>query len=181
MAAKLLLSAEMVRQLVDYDPGTGRFTIRARRPEDFKVASNRTAEHTCAAWNSRRAGKPAGVTRSIKGYLGMRLFGRHYFAHRVAWAHVHGVWPTEIDHINGVRDDNRIANLRVVSREMNMRNAVRPNQLPKSGHRGVARASCGSRWRASICRKHLGTFDTFDEAVAARRKAEAEYGFTARA
>lgn len=176
MAANDLLPAEKVRQLVDYDPSTGKFTIRARRPDDFKVASNRSAEHTCAAWNSRRAGKPAGITKHAHGYLGMRLLGRHYFAHRVAWAHVHGEWPQgEIDHVNGNRDDNRIANLRDVGRITNMRN--RRVWLPsKSGHRGIALR--GRRWCVTICKKGVGTYDTLAEAIQARTAAERALGFT---
>ena len=96
--------------------------------------------------------------------------------HRVAFAHYHGRWPDEeIDHINGIRDDNRIANLREADRSLNMRNL--------RGAKGYSFEKDGRArpWTAYI-RDHgkvirLGGFATEAEAASARRDAEQRYGY----
>lgn len=110
--------------------------------------------------------------------------GVYYRAHRVAWAITHGEWPTsDIDHINGVRDDNRICNLRAVTRSQNRRNSSMRSDN-KSGITGVALDKKFNVWRAQIHvdGKHitLGAFPTFEAAVGARRKAALKHGFTER-
>lgn len=117
------------------------------------------------------------------GYRMGRIFKRQYPTHRVIWAMHHGEWPEGfIDHINGVRDDNRIDNLRVATHELNTRNAsVRRNS--KSGFLGVRRYICNryDGYRASIGvggkTVDLGLYKTLEEAVAARRMAERKYGY----
>jgi hypothetical protein len=98
--------------------------------------------HKHAAHN-RPAGSPAG-RRDTKGYLRIRLLGRDYKNHRLAWLLHYGVWPdAEIDHINGDPSDNRIGNLRNVSHMvngLNRRRAMRNNQL---GMLGVHRSKKG--------------------------------------
>lgn len=84
----------------------------------------------------------------------------------------------EIDHINGKPNDNRIENLRVVTHEENMKNVKLPSNNT-SGHKGVYYNKLERKWKAMIRKNkkqiHLGTFDTKEEAVEARRKAENEY------
>lgn len=130
------------------------------------------------SWISRYVGKKAGsITKH--GYLYVFLGRKNIFAHRLAWALHYGVWPDdEIDHINGVKTDNRISNLRSVSRFLNQRNkTVSPRN--KSGCPGVFLK--GERWVAQIgarsTRRHLGSFSTKGEAVNARIAAQMLMGY----
>src|SRR5690606_11618117 len=113
------------------------------------------------------------------GYREVGIDGRLYKAHRVIWLYIAGEWPDEIDHINGDRSDNRFANLRAVSRAENMRNK-RSYKNNRSGQNGVSWHNQDRRWIAYITIngkfKRLGGFINKDDAIAARLKAEAEYG-----
>lgn len=180
MADKPLPTPEQLRQLLDYDPETGAMTWRARRPDTFPEGKM-TREHNASAWNAQHAGKAAFLTKSGNGYLQGFVFNRKLFAHRVAWAMHYGKWPKQqIDHINGNGLDNRITNLRDVDNAENRKNQKR-NSANTSGVMGVGPRPNGRRWRAEIKiggkRLQLGTFDTFEEAVAARKSAEARLGF----
>ena len=103
------------------------------------------------------------------GYNRFKYKGAKYLAHRVAWFIHYGEWPTgEIDHINGNRSDNRIANLRDVCKQSNIHNQTRPQKGNKSGFLGVMWDKQRNKWAARICldgkRKRLGSFDTPEEA-----------------
>jgi len=127
-------------------------------------------------WNTRYAGKPAMTALRNTGYLHGRIFDKGYQAHRVAWALAHGEWPKgEIDHINGVRTDNRIENLRDIPKAENQRNMKR-NKRNKSGVPGLFRRKSGG-WAVSIQGEYIGTFKCAGRAVAARKQAERERGF----
>ena len=100
-------------------------------------------------------------------------------AHRLAWFYVYGAWPNgDLDHINGDKLDNRIANLREATRKQNMQN-VRQHKHNTSGVKGVAWHSQRNKWRAYIFvdyrQIHLGLFDTKEAAAAARMNAEEIY------
>lgn len=104
------------------------------------------------------------------GYRLIRINKRLYLAHRLAWLVTYGVWPSEdIDHINGVRSDNRIANLRDVPRRVNLENQRSPRSDNKSGALGVTK--WGGRFLARIQVRgssvHLGSFGTVEDASAA--------------
>ncbi len=138
-----MLSAERLRAVLDYDPETGRFT---RKANGNSVFSNNKS-----------------------GYIQIGIDGKMYTGHRLAWLHIHGeLPPDQIDHINGVRDDNRITNLRESSQADNCGNVAR-HQDNKSGYKGVFQ--CRGKWQAQVCRdgvkKHLGTFETPEAAHAA--------------
>jgi len=150
------LSAERLRDLLWYDPLTGVF--------QWKIAPKRKSSRGCAG------------AKDHYGYIVIRVEGTLYKAHRLAWLHHFGEWPSQtIDHINRVRDDNRIANLRDVAQTLNMRNAT--YAPTKSGHVGVVWDKARGKWKAQIRfgRRHigLGRFDNKEHAIAARRKAEA--------
>ena len=92
-------------------------------------------------------------------------------AHRATWAVQFGVWPEgAVDHINGVKYDNRLKNLREADAKLNGRNAVLP-RTNTTGKVGVSVAESG-RFTARVCNKHVGTFDTLDEAAEARTEAQ---------
>lgn len=128
--------------------------------------------------------KPGSVAGCIlpKGYRLIGINGVLYQAHRVAFAYHKGRWPTDqIDHINGIRDDNRIENLREVGHLENHRNKKMPT-TNTSGLCGVMWIRDRCKWRADIFfskRKpvYLGTFDNLLDAAAARKSAELKFGF----
>lgn len=173
------LTAAQVRALLDYNPATGTLTWRERSPAEFTDGAY-PAERSAAAWNAKFAGKPAG-TVVANGYRYIRIKGRHYLAHRLAWLIVHGEWPAdEIDHVNHDRDDNRLANLRAVDRPENRKNLTRLARN-KSGTTGVHWYRSRNKWQSQITvrgmRKTLGYFDDLADAIAARKAAERKYGF----
>ena len=179
MAAKPLPPQDVLRQLLDYDPETGLLTWRPRGAELFKHSAGRTAEHSAACWNSRYVGKPALDHLNGKGYLTGLILKDRFIAHRVAFKMATGQEPPQIDHINGIRTDNRLCNLRAASYAENARNhKVRADNT--SGEPGVYWHKPGAKWRVQIGgspRRHIGLYDTLEEAIAARRAAGAAFGY----
>lgn len=178
--SKELPSPELLRKLLRYEPETGKLFWRERQVEMF-TDGKYSAERSCAAWNSALVGKEALAAPHKEGYKQGRIFGRIYLAHRVIWAMVYGEWPLKcIDHISGVRDDNRIENLRAVSQAENSKNQKRrSNNI--SGVTGVIWHRPTQKWQAYIKingnQKHLGLFTALNEAAAVRKAAEAEHGY----
>ncbi len=140
-----MLTQAQLKEYLNYDPETGNFTWVSSTPK------------------SRRAvvGSAAG---SFDGqYQQIRLLGKKYRAHVLAWLYMTGVFSSaDIDHINRNKLDNSWRNLREVSRSQ--------NNLNRSGIRGVLRSKSG-RWSARLKHKgkqlYLGTFDTKEQAYAA--------------
>lgn len=116
------------------------------------------------------------------GYIQVYLNGRYYKGHRIAWEMTYGEIPEgyEIDHINHIRSDNRLCNLRLVSKSENQRNLSKYKNNT-SGVTGVSWDKSKNKWVAQIHvnRKHinLGRFDNPLDAAAARKRAEIKYGF----
>lgn len=157
------LTAAVLRSIVYYDPGTGIFTWLPRAE---------TSRHG-KAFNTVYAGKTAGSPHSM-GYISLL----RTVAHRLAWLYVHGRWPVDqIDHINGDRTDNRIANLRECSNAENCQN-VRAHRDGTSRYVGVSYSghSKSRPWQAAICvrgkQRNLGYFATEEDALAARISAK---------
>jgi hypothetical protein len=167
MTTDLPTVAEL-RKLLLYDPETGLLSWKTR-PAERK------------SWNTRYAGTPALHCIHEDGYRKGRIRRVLFRAHRVAWALHHGSWPAgHIDHINGDRADNRIANLRDVTRHENQRNMRRPSDNT-SGRIGVWWHKRNQKWVAEIRtagrKKHLGSFARFEEACRARAEAEQADGY----
>jgi hypothetical protein len=178
MADSKLPDAEDLRNLLDYDPETGELRWKRRDPKEF-FDGKRYRYDRGRRWNAQRADRLATRNR-LDGYCSISLFGHKHLAHRVVWAIVHGRWPSEIDHVNGNRSDNRLSNLREVTRTENNRNsAIQRNNT--SGVVGVNRCKQTGTWEARIKlhgkTRRLGRFANFDDAVAARKAAERQYGF----
>lgn len=171
MPTKELPDTEYLRQRLRYDPETGKLYWH-RLPQ--------TVGNWAASWNTRYAEREA-FTADMRGYRQGRVDGQSLLAHRVIWALHAGIWPAaEIDHINGDRADNRIANLREVDRSGNNRNtAVRRSSI--TGVVGVTWDAQTSRYRAQIKTRgkliHLGRFHSLSEAKAVRKQAEIKYDF----
>lgn len=157
MGATNDLTAERARELFNYDEATGALTRR------LSVRRGRI-----------KAGGALGSLDS-HGYLQTFIDGRMRLLHRVIWLMVYGTWPAgQIDHINGARTDNRLANLREASREENCRNSkVQSNNA--SGKKGVSFHKPSGKWQARISvdgkRRSLGAFDRKEDAADAYDRA----------
>lgn len=182
MAKKPLPSIDEIRQLLDYDPETGRLTWKPRDPIFFLYMGARKAERYHRWWNARYAGTEAGAFDRL-GYITVKINDKSYLGHRLIWALVYGEWPETIDHINGQTGDNRLCNLRDVSREINQRNQKR-HSSNTSGRTGVRWSDQHGAWTATIKMNDvsytIGVFDDFDAAVSARKAVERQNGFTGR-
>lgn len=179
----MTLHADLARRLLRYDPETGKLYWRERTPDLFASGSSAgSPEVLCRRWNHKMAGTEAFKNKDKYGYLRGVIFGQQYAAHRVAWLIVHGSHADQIDHENGNRADNRLSNIRSVSRAENARNRQHQRNNT-SGHIGVTRLAAANRWTAGIkvsgTQIHLGTFRSKSEAIQARKAAERRYGFHA--
>ena len=177
---KHLPTPELLRKLLRYEPDTGKLFWRQRKSGLFKDGK-RTAERSCRWWNARYAGKEAFTADNGQGYKHGYILNRKHLAHRVIFAMETGDWPIlDIDHEDQDRSNNRIENIRDVSRQVNMQNSsLRVDNA--SGHMGVSWYKPYKKWLASIVidgrNKHYGYFSSKDAAIAARKAAEAEHGF----
>lgn len=172
--AKLFDALEL-RKLLRYEPDTG-FLFWLPRPASMFPC--KCAQHR---WNLRHAGKQAFNIKTENGYLKSSILGRQVLAHRAVWAFVNGEWPKhQIDHMDGDRTNNRIENLRDVPEYINHRNNARKRGTT-APYNGVSQDKRTNRWIARIhydgLSRHVGVYDTLEEAIQARRAAEAANGF----
>lgn len=171
MAKSQLPSSGTIRQLLTYDPLTGRLFWRKRPVAMFDDTPSRSAAHAAANWNSRYAGTEAATSLNDQGYRQAQIFGIRTRAHILAWAIHYGEVPeADIDHVNGDRSDNRITNLRLATRSQNQCNR-RSDTRGCVSFRGVSRSANGHRFIAYIkverISRYLGTFNTPEEAAQA--------------
>jgi len=147
------LSHNQIKKIFYYNPDTGE--IRKRSGSFGEVANN--------------------------GYIRFRHKRKSCAAHKIAWIYMTGHWPdSDIDHIDHDRKNNKWTNLRMVSRQDNMRNASL-SKANTSGFTGVTWCNQQKQWRAQICVDgksiKLGRFNEIDEAITARKTANNKYGF----
>lgn len=138
-----MLTQANLREILEYFPDTGIFRWKVSRPPRAV------------------AGAIAGFENG-SGYIKISIGGKRYYAHRLAFLWMSGSAPSEIDHINHCRSDNRWANLRAADRSSNTSNVA--------GRSGIRQRY--GRWYARFCHTHLGSFKTKEEAISARRHAE---------
>ena len=176
--------------LLLYEPETGKLFWKKRDISMFAFDPQRhtlkraySAECACNKWNTRYAGKEALTALNNWGYRHGTINGQSMLAHRVIWKMTTGRFPDQLDHINGDRTDNRLVNLREATPTLNSSNrGIRIDN--KSGVIGVAWNAGRKCWQASIRmngkQRHLGLFETKEQAKAARKTAELALGFVAR-
>ena len=161
---------ESIRQRISYDPDTGNFT--------WKEIPNPENCWKISAWNKKCAGMIAGSTHGV-GYKTIGLGKSRYLAHRLAWLYTKGEIPEGyiIDHINGVREDNRISNLRCVTKSDNSHN-TRSTWKNAHGSPGVNFHKQSNKWNSRINHKRkqisLGYYNTKEEAAQAYAEAKAK-------
>jgi hypothetical protein len=149
------LSWDYLREILGYSKETGEFT-----------------------WKVRRGGKAVAGSiagrKSSTGYIQIGINGNFFLAHRLAWFYVKGEWPEGcIDHINGIRSDNRWINFRAATRSQNQHNGqLRSNN--KSGHKNVSINKKSGKWDVKVCKgrkvHHGGSFSNIAEAARAAAK-----------
>lgn len=172
------INRKLLKELLFYSEDSGEFVWRERSINHFDDGKG-GALRRCNIWNARYSGKVAGSLNKL-GYIVISIFNEPKLAHRLAWVFVYGSDSNCIDHINHIRSDNRIDNLRSISKNENHWN-MNLYKTNKYGISGVYRVRNGNMWMARITKKqkvyHLGTFDSFDKAAAARKEAEVLHGF----
>lgn len=173
-----LPSPDLLRKLLRYEPDTGKLFWLPRHVGMF------ASERSFKTWTKRFCGKQALTYKTVDGYYQGTVLYKLIYAHRIIWAMVHNNWPEfDVDHINGNRGDNRLCNLRSVTRSTNMKNAKKRKDNT-SGHNGVVWRDDCNRWVAQIGsdgkHKYIGSFKKKSDAIKARREAETDMGFTVR-
>ena len=155
------LSQDQLKEVLFYSPDTGLF-IRRKQGRGTRC----------------KIGDVAGSTQ-VTGYVAIQVLSIMYRAHRLAWLYVYGEWPQDqIDHVNGIRDDNRICNLRQATNSENKMNTkIMKNNT--SGYKGVHWCKTKNKWQAKITvnKKYisLGQFDNAESAGAAYQDAADKY------
>ena len=150
MQKKIELTLDRLCEVLSYDPETGDFTWLVTRGHNAP------------------AGTKASQSVNSQGYRQVHVDRVGYKAHRLAWFYVYGVWPQlGLDHINGIKHDNRIANLREATRQQNRLNSRKwRTNHKKSKYHGVAyfNVSGQTGWRGKFGKKHSPVYATEEEA-----------------
>jgi hypothetical protein len=153
------VTIERLRELISYNPDTG-VLVWIKNP----------------ALHHRKVGCRCGaMTR--EGYVRLAIGGQYLMAHRVAWAIHFGAWPSGmLDHVNQIKSDNRISNLRLATASQNVANRG-ARQDNSHGAKGVTRLPRG-KWQAQIKlggkNRYLGSFELKHDAVKAYQAAAIE-------
>jgi HNH endonuclease len=169
----IALTQNFLRECLDYEPETGTLRWRVRPRGHFQTL------RAHISWNTKHSTKVAGGFDN-RGYRRISIDGRFRKSRRIIWIWMTGRTPVEVDHKNGNRGDNRWQNLRDTNRLGNQRNR-KVNSNSTTTVAGVYIDKRTGRFQAQISvrgkQKRLGSFETLDAAVQARRAAEHEYDF----
>ena len=154
------MTQDELKQILSYCPITGHFTWLSPRANRVKI------------------GDRAGCINKLDGYRQLVVNSKKYKEHRLVWFYVYGIFPTNtIDHINGIRDDNRLVNLREATLQQQNQNLTIRNDN-SSGFTGVYWSKAASKWQAYIDidgkRHHLGLFENKQDAYESRIKKKKE-------
>jgi hypothetical protein len=155
-----MIDQELVKKLFYYDAASGMLIWRNGNGRNVKP------------WQQAKA-------LNGNGYFTVKIQNKSYPVHRIIWLYVNGNFPSqEIDHKNRIRNDNRLCNLRAVSRTDNCQNISLPRHN-KSGHIGVSWFKKEKSWTVYVKvnkkNKWLGCYKNLDDAVVARKAGEAQY------
>lgn len=162
MASDKEINPRIVKELLDHSERDGHLFWRFRDRKWF------VSDKAFMTWNGKWAGKQGFTADTANGYKQGHIFKRPYYAHRVIWCLHYGSWPDfQVDHINGIRNDNRIENLRQAVNMENGRN--RGKQINNtSGYKGVSFYKSRGKFESNICvggkQIRLGYFLTAEEA-----------------
>ncbi|TNE46886.1 MAG: HNH endonuclease [Sphingomonadales bacterium] len=160
---------KILQESIIYDEMSGNLTWRFRPEAHFK------ADRYCRAWNAVWPGNPALNCLNGHGYLHGNFMGKNMPAHVAAWAIYHGAFPEQqIDHINRIRTDNRISNLRDVSHISNCKNTS-ISRKNTTGIKGVYADKSGFIVR--VGKEYIGHYKNLDDAAMARASAAKERGY----
>lgn len=169
-----MISIEMLREFLQYEPNTGILIWRKRSRKHFST------DWSWRRWNKMYADKQAFLS-SKNGYASAVILGQDLLAHIVCWAIYYGKFPSDdLDHIDGNRKFNAIHNLREANKLINAQN----QKIPKSNSSGVMGVSWNKRnqmWKAYYHKNSkqilVGYFHDIEEAEDARQKAVMAAGF----
>lgn len=165
MAERIVLNAEILRELLEYKKDTGKLYWKKRDVKWF------ASQRSCNSFNARDSGTEAFTADGGHGYLMGIVLGNSMLAHRVAWAIHYGEIPSlDIDHKNCNKKDNRIENLRLATGSQNASNKhMYKNNT--SGYKGVTWYERNGKWASKIRINgkllHLGYFSEKEDAYAA--------------
>ena len=156
-----MITQKELRRIFDYLPTNGSLLWKEKISDKVVVGST------------------AG-TKNDSGYIIISINKKRYRAHRLVWLYSYGEWPSEVDHINHVCDDNRLENLRSVSHSCNGKNCKK-NKRNKSGVTGVHWDKARDKWAVEIfvngTKHHLGRYDSKFDAACIRKSAERRHNF----
>jgi len=155
------MTQEYLKSIIKYDKDTGICTWIVQKAHRTPIGSE------------------VGTTMK-QGYRRVKINDNGYLVHRLAWLYSYGYMPKFIDHINHIKNDNRISNLREVTFQENRKNLYKYKNN-KSGHTGILWREDMNKWLAQIRVNgkniYLGCYDDINEAIKVRKEANIKYGF----
>ena len=172
------LTQKILKELLHYDQETGVFTWLERDIKWFNCNDPKYAK----TWNNRFANNTAGCYNNDTEYLQILIFGKKYYAHRLAFLYMNGEFPNnDIDHKDQDRKNCSFDNLLIADAFMNQKNATMKS-TNKSGFNGVHFDNGAGKWRVRITvdnkKIHGGLFDNIEDAINKRKQMNIQYGFS---